>query len=329
MRVTVANMEKELEKEIDFGMMLQLILDKRDKRTTISWEEMAKLIGRGCSGEYLRKLSYGILEYHDYMTEKDNKIVSNRILCISDLHIPFNLPVSTFEKYKNKVDTLILNGDIVDMQGISKFPKLYRVSPMEELIGCRLFLIELIEMLKPKKVIVTNGNHEIRYGSFLAKNLDNETVELQPNSPMELIVEDGFTWYDKRNKFKAKYPALCKIYDDVEFVYPDDWKCQVGDTIFCHPFSFSSQPMKTGQKAYNWFLENGYTFKNIVVAHTHKVGNYMIADKNIYESGCCADIHKNNYTDGKLVTSQSCGFVYVEQTSNGETVNVKQEKIEW
>lgn len=319
---------KRLEKESDFEYMLRMVLAKRSKKINLDWNDLADLLDRGWSGEYLRKLAYGLYEYEDYLNCNENKHVTNRILCISDLHIPFHLPLETYEKYRGNVDTLVLNGDIIDMQGISRFPKMYRVSPMEEIIEGRAFIISLIEYLKPKKVVIINGNHELRYGSFLAKNLDNEALELQPNSPLELIAMDGFTWYNKREKSKTKYPALSDIYEHIEFVYPDNWHHQIGDTVFCHPpKTASSQPMKTGSKAYNWFLESGYDFENIVVAHTHRVGNYMIAGKSVYESGCCADIEKNNYTDGTLTTPQSCGYLYIEQNSRGQSVNIKQEWI--
>ncbi len=59
-----------------------------------------------------------------------------------------------------RVDVLQINGDVVDMQAISKFPKAYRLSPMEELISGRQYLIDLIEMLTPKRIVITYGNHD-------------------------------------------------------------------------------------------------------------------------------------------------------------------------
>lgn len=316
-----------LEKESDFEYMLRLVLDKRNKQINLDWNDLAALLDRGWSGEYLRKLAYGLYEYEDYLSGNENKHVASRILCISDTHVPFHLPLETYEKYRNKVDVLVLNGDIFDMQSLSKFLKMYRVSPMEEIIEGRAFIISLIDYLRPKKVVGINGNHEIRYGNYLAKNLDSDVLELQPNSPMELIFEDGFNWYNKRERCKINYPALKDVYKGIEFIYPNNWFYQVGDTMFCHPLTFSNRPMQTGSNAYKWFLESGYSFENMVVAHTHKVGNYMIAGSAVYESGCCCDIKKNNYTDGKLTTPQSCGYLYIEQNYKGESVNIKQEWI--
>ena len=319
---------KRLEKESSFEYMLRLVLAKRNKDTNLGWDEMAELLdGEYGSGEYLRKLAYGIYEYDNYLNGNENKHVASRILCLSDLHIPFNLPLETFEKYKGKVDVLVLNGDIVDMQALSKFPKAYRVSPMEELIEGRAFIISLLDYLKPKKVIAINGNHDLRFGAYFQKHLDSEALELMPNSPLELIFMDGFKWYDKRHKQKNEYKALKEVYPEVEFIYPDDWKYQLGDTMFAHPNAYSSQPLKTADKAFDWFLKSGYQFDNLVVSHTHKVGNYFIAGKMLYEQGCLFDLEQNNYVDGKLTTPQSCGYIYFEQNTKGSTVNVKQEYI--
>ena len=47
------------------------------------------------------------------------------ILCLSDFHYPYAAPLETFQTYR-RPDVLLLNGDIVDMQSISRFPKSYR-----------------------------------------------------------------------------------------------------------------------------------------------------------------------------------------------------------
>lgn len=89
--------------------------------------------------------------------------VGCRILALSDMHYPFNLDSRLVLKdYTGRVDVLVLNGDLLDMYSCSKFTKLYRQSPVEEMIGCRNYLITLIKQLKPKKVVATYGNHEMR-----------------------------------------------------------------------------------------------------------------------------------------------------------------------
>ena len=236
---------------------------------------------------------------------------SDRILSISDLHFPFALPISTFTDYFSKVDTLVLNGDIVDGQAISKFPKTYRKSPIEEIVGAREYLIDLIGRIHPKRVFITYGNHDMRLQSYLAKNLDSDLLELMPKTPLELIFVDGFNRYNKESGTKTWYEPLCNLFDDVEINYTDNWWFQYKNVIFCHPAAFSSGMMKTAENAMTYFRNEGLVFTELVMAHTHRLGEYVIGNTTLYEQGCCCDVTKNNYCDGKLVKTQKEGFLFM------------------
>ena len=229
--------------------------------------------------------------------------------------------------YKGKVDILQLNGDIGDCQGISRFPKSYRVSPMEELIETRKFIIDLIEYIKPKKVVVTYGNHDIRFQSYLAKNLDSDLLELMPQTSLELIFIDGFKHYNKCERTKVEYKPLIEVLDDVEIEYTNNWYAQIGDTVFCHPKAFSSGIMKTAEKAMLWFRNEGFDFKTLVMAHTHRSGMYSIGNTTIYEQGAFCDTKSNNYSDGQLYNSQKEGFIYLCQDGKGNTLKDKTELV--
>lgn len=254
-------------------------------------------------------------------SEKGSVNIANRILSISDVHYPFNKPLDAFKKYVGKVDTLQLNGDIIDCFSISKYSKSYRISPVEEMIGARQYIIDLVEMVKPKKVVANYGNHEIRLGAFLAKNLDNELQELMPETALDYIFNDGFTHYDRKSKAKVKYEPLVDVFDDIEFEYGGKWFSCIGDAIFAHPKTFSSSPLKTAEKALYWFRNEGYVFKNLVLAHTHRIGSYKIGNSNIYEQGACCDTTKMMYGDGQLVNSQKQGFIYICQDKDGNTID--------
>lgn len=311
---------KRLESESSFEYKLRLCTMKLDKQLDLDWQEIVDLLKLDVSADHLRKISYGYKEYADYLNSDG---VATRILSISDNHVPFQLPIEIFKDYVGKVDILQLNGDVLDCQNLSKFPKLYRVSIMEEIIQGRQYIIDLINYIKPKKVVINFGNHESRLGAYLARNLDSDILELMPNNAMELIVVDGFNHYDKRNKCKSYYEPLVNVFDDVEIEYTGDWKCQIGQTIFCHPQAFSSGIMKTAEKAMSWFRNEGYVFTSLVMAHTHRSGEYTIGNTTIYEQGACCDTKKNNYSDGKLYNSQKEGFLYICQDSNGKIIKDK------
>ena len=321
-------MEKELlrlENETDFEYKFRMCMAKLSKKIKLEWDEIAELIGEDCSGDHLRKTAYGMKEYHEYISNKDG--VATRILSISDSHVPFNLPVSTFIQYANKVDVLQLNGDILDMQSISKFPKTYRVSVMEEMIQGRQYIIDLIELIKPKRVVINYGNHEIRFSAYISKNIDTDLLELMPQTALDLICDDGFHHYDKRNKCKVWYEPLSEVFSDIDFEYTKDWKCKIGKTIFCHPSAFSSGMMKTAEKAMQYFLTQDRNFESLVMSHTHQIGKYVKGGITLYEQGTTSDTSKQSYTDGRLYNPQQMGYLYMCQDKDGNVIDDKTKLI--
>lgn len=319
---------------INYEQAREIVNNKLVEKTeTRGYEELSELLfGEGnCFNESeVRKRMYGMRRLIEII-ENDELIgktrVHRRILSISDLHVPFQLPIETFEKYVGKVDILQLNGDITDCQAISKFPKAYRISPMEEIIKTREYLIDLITYLTPKKVVITFGNHDIRFQNYLSKNLDTDLLELMPKTSLELIVVDGFKHYDKRKGTKIHYSPLCEVIDGVEIDYVDNWHCQIGQTIFCHPYAFSSGIMKTAEKAMHWFRNEGFQFSSLCMAHTHRVGEYTVGNTTLYEQGCCCDTKAMNYSDGRLVNSQKEGFLYICQDDEGNIIKEKSQLV--
>lgn len=281
----------------------------------LNCEDIAQLLNEETGQSYTesayRKEYAAFNRGRSYERQFSEKGVVTRILSISDLHYPYAKPIKTYAEYAGRVDILQLNGDILDCQAISKFPKTYRISPIEEIIGARQYIIELIEYIRPKKVVVTYGNHDLRLGSYVAKQLDNELQELLPETALSYIFTDGFVHYDRKNRCKIRYDGLCDVFTDIEIEYTDNWWCQIGDTIFCHPKTFSTNPMKTAEKALYWFRNQGLIFKSLVMAHTHRIGSYKIGNTTIYEQGACCETTSMQYSDGLLVNSQKEGFIYI------------------
>lgn len=302
-----------------------------NKSNTETWTGVATklnaLLGYSYEEATYRKLWQNFLRMYNALKANENNTVATRILSISDTHVPFELPVETLSAYKGRVDILQLNGDICDCQAISKFGKVYRVSPMEEIIKARKYIIDMIEYLQPKRVVVTYGNHDIRFQNYLAKNLDNEIVELMPKTSLELIFVDGFNHYNKREGTKSWYAPIDQLFPYIEIEYTDNWWVQIGDTIFAHPSAFSSGVLKTAEKAMYFFRNEGMSFTELVMAHTHRVGEYYIGNTRIIEQGAFSDVSKNNYSNGQLYNSQKEGFVYLCQDINGKTIREKTELV--
>ena len=297
-----------------------------------TWDDIAKQLntefgGLDVSSSCYRKCYQYYMLMNNALKAKGETAVATRILSISDTHVPFELPIDTLSAYKGRVDILQLNGDICDCQAISKFGKVYRVSPMEEIIKARKYVMDMIEYIQPKKVVVTYGNHDIRFQNYLAKNLDNEIAELMPKTSLELIFVDGFTHYNKREGTKSWYASISQLFPYVEIDYADNWWTQIGDTIFAHPSAFSSGILKTAEKAMHFFRNEGLMFSELVMAHTHRVGEYYIGNTRIIEQGAFSDVSKNNYSNGQLYNSQKEGFVYLCQDINGKTIREKTQLV--
>jgi predicted phosphodiesterase len=313
--------------ELGYEQIKEIVYNKLVYKTEQrSYEDLSELLyGEGnCFNESeVRKRMYGMKRLIEVIeNEKLNggNGIKTRILSLSDFHIPFQLPVETFADYVGRVDILQLNGDITDCQAISRFQKTYRISPMEEIIETRKYLIDLITYLKPKKVVITYGNHDIRFQSYLSKNLDTDILELMPKTSLELIAVDGFKHYDKRNGTKIEYSPLCDFFSDVKVEYTDNWYCQIGDAIFCHPYTFSQGMMRTAERAMEYFRNEGFDFNVLCIAHTHRAGQYKVGKTILYEQGCCCDSRASQYCDGNLVKSQKEGLVYLCQDENGNTI---------
>ena len=114
--------------ETEFEWKLRLCLAKKRNEIDLDWQEIVDILNLDITKDQLRKQAVGYYEYDEYIHGYGG--VSNRILTISDLHVPFQLPKEVFEEYVGIIDTLVINGDILDCQALSKFPKLYRLSAM-------------------------------------------------------------------------------------------------------------------------------------------------------------------------------------------------------
>lgn len=281
------------------------------------------MLGLDITPDQLRKQAVGYDEYDSWI-HGDNGIAT-RILSISDAHVPFNLPTSIFQEYAHKVDILVFNGDTEDCWSCSSFPRRYRIGLDEEMVLTRQYMIDVIDLIRPKKVIVLMGNHEYRLGRHLTDKLNNDILSIMPDTPLELIVNHGFRIKNRRNKTETWYSPISEMFSEegIEVEYAGAWYTMVGKTIFAHPLSYSSGMLKTTEKAVNFFLRENRTFDSIVLGHTHKLGYYVQGSIHMYEQGCTCDLSKLDYNDGKLVIPGQNGFLYLCQDVDGNIIAEK------
>ena len=312
-----------LENETPFEWKLRLCKAKLNKDIDLDWSEIADTLELDVSADHLRKTAYGLMEYDNYIHNCEG--ASERILCISDIHIPFNLPVDIFASYKGIVDTIIINGDLLDCFSCSSFPKKFKVNLDEELVLGRQYIIDLINMISPKKVMFTMGNHEFRMQRYYSDRLSNELLGITPTDPLRMIIDKGFEVKDERNKTQTQYSSIREVFENtnIEIIYEQEWWIKEGNVIFCHPLNYSSGMLKTTEKAVNYFLRVDRTFTGIVMGHTHKIGSFTQGGIKMYEQGCVCDLNKLDYNNGKLIIPNQNGFMYIALNSDGDIIDSK------
>mgnify|MGYP001665025340 FL=1 len=302
---------------------IRCCLAKRRRETDMDWIEIRDMLGINITPDQLRKQAVGYEEYDDYI--HGFFAVGTRILSISDAHVPFNLPIDIFKPYSNKVDILVFNGDTEDCWSCSSFPKRYRIGLDEEMVLTRQYMIDIINMIQPKKVVILMGNHEYRLGRYLTDKLNDDVLTIMPDTPLELIVNRDFHVKDRRNKTETWYSPISEVFDEdnIDVQYTGDWFTMVGRTIFAHPLSYSSGMLKTTEKAVNFFLRENREFNSICLGHTHKLGSYVQGGIKMYEQGCTCDLTKLDYNNGKLILPGQNGYIYICQDLNGDIIDDK------
>ena len=307
---------------------IRCCLAKKRKETDLDWVEIRDLLGLDITPDQLRKVAVGYEEYDNYINSGVH--VSERILSISDLHIPYHLPVNTFSEYAGRVDTLVLNGDLQDCQSISSFPKQYRNDFTTEMIQTRAYLIKLITAIRPKRVFVVKGNHEYRLTRYLSDKLHEDILNIMPDTPLDLIVNEGFKNRDRKNGTVAQYLPIKDVFAEqgIPVEYNGEWWVKVGKVIFAHPLSYNSGMLKTTEKAVNFFLRQDRDFTALVLGHTHKLGSFIQGNISMYEQGCCCDLSKLDYADGKLYLPGQNGFIYMCLDDDGVPIKNKTKLVE-
>lgn len=109
---------------------------------------------------------------------KENKAVhlqGKKALVLCDVHIPYHdipsLHCAVNEGIRQKVDTIILNGDFMDCHEISRFEKnKFKRSFREEVQATKQFF-SWLRFKFPKAFIYCKlGNHEVRYMKYIRSN---------------------------------------------------------------------------------------------------------------------------------------------------------------
>lgn len=206
-----------------------------------------------------------------------------RVLVLSDLHIPFHKDkeILNIIKENSNVNLIILAGDILDCFSVSSFPKEMHIPLYEELKIASSFLKKIDRLTPNTKKIVFRGNHEFRFKRYLAK-FQSEFSPLVSDDILE-ILKNGLTYRDYKNRKRIIEP----LSDNYEII--DSWYYIYKDLVLAHPTNFSKIPMRTCVSTYDYFKNQGIDFHAIAIGHTHKAGTLIHGGTLLCELGCLCE----------------------------------------
>ena len=216
-----------------------------------------------------------------------------KILCLGDLHIPFEVEEQIQQAVNMSATAdICIASEISDFYSISRFNKNFSI-PLEVEIDKIIRLYEFLA-LKFSYVFVIQANHDIRVGK--------QFTDLP--QALALLVKTN-------NMLKF----LARPFSNIAVT--DQWFLEINDTIVSHADAFSSVDMKVGVKVRDWMRDwtealDLQPFRCIVQGHVHQLGVTYRNGTKIIESGCLC--YQPDYSVERLYARpQVNGFVSIVQ----------------
>lgn len=225
-------------------------------------------------------------------------LANNNILFISDLHIPYHdvtaLNLALEYGKKQKVNTIFINGDLLDFHQLSRFQKDPKKRSVKEEFDICKDILKIIRKQFPKAAIYyLKGNHCMRYEKWLVVKAPEvfDMAEFQLETLLEL------------NKFK-----VTAINDNV-LVKFGKLNVSHGHHIIKGVFA----PVNSARGAY---LK---AKASIIIGHTHQVSNHVekTANREIiscWSVGCLCELQPDY---DPMNTKASHGFAHITIEKNG------------
>ena len=147
------------------------------------------------------------LKKQDVRQEEILRFRGCKALILADVHIPYHdadaLALAVEYGHREDCDVVILNGDILDFYGISRFGKeIGRMTVYDEIQVCKEFLSDLRSWFPDARIVFKMGNHEVR----LRRYLTSEAKEIADIPALAL--ENLLGLEDLDIKFVAAKPVM-------------------------------------------------------------------------------------------------------------------------
>jgi len=226
-------------------------------------------------------------------------VCCNNILLISDLHIPYHnidaITIALDYGKKEKINTIFINGDLIDMHQVSKFesdPK--KRSIKEEFDATKEFLVQLRKAFPKALIYWLKGNHCIRWEKFLY-------------SKVREIWNDDYFFLEERLQLNS---VGVKILDDKILVKAGKLSITHGHHIFKGAFT----PVNPSRGA---FLR---AKQSLIVGHLHRPSHHPETDLDgkiisCWSTGCLCEL-RADYSP--LVGNTMHGFAHIQIAEDGD-----------
>jgi len=216
----------------------------------------------------------------------------NNILLISDLHIPYHdvdaITVALDYGQEKNVNTIFINGDLIDNAQVSRFEKdLRKRSVKEEFDLTKQFLKSLRAAFPAAAIYWLKGNHCVRWEKFLQQKVSE-------------IWDDPYFHLEQRLRLNEENIT---IIDDTVLVKAGKLSITHGHHIFKGIFS----PVSPARGAYMKAKQS------VIVGHLHRSSqnSEMDLDGNVvscWSQACLCEL-RPNYSP--LVSNSQHGFAHI------------------
>lgn len=247
---------------------------------------------------------------------------TQRIVVISDLHIPFHEPAMVADviaKEGGSTDLLIINGDLQDFYSISRFTKYESIPVERELAEVQMVLERLSEAFP--QVLIVEGNHD--------KPRFEKQLRMHLASDPDIIKVIEYLAGGNLSPIRLMAKALPNVRMAEHRVGPHSigWFAQVGDLIVCHAEKFSITPGAALRKIDEWLDDmRGHLvlddWRVCIQAHTHQLSYFpWKSDRVLLEGGCLCSQHGYQLQPRIGGRPQRRGYVTLEQTNGITDIN--------
>jgi predicted phosphodiesterase len=223
----------------------------------------------------------------------------NNILLISDLHIPYHdvdaITIAMKYGVENKINTVFINGDLIDNAQVSKFESdLKKRRPKEEFDTTKAFLVSLRKTFPSAEIYWLKGNHCIRWEKFLMAKVKE-------------IWDDPYFHLEQR---LALNEQRIKLLDDKVLVKVGKLSITHGHHIFKGIFT----PVSPARGAYM------KSKQNVIVGHLHRPSYHPESDLdgNIVAAWSCGCLCETKPNYSPLVSNSQHGFAHITIEPNGD-----------